>query len=83
MPSDDQTSEQTPRESPARRRSGLPDPVRYAKRVTATARNAAEFVRFGGLHTGEQDSPYTVESEQFNYRLRHYFADAVRPDSPP
>jgi putative long chain acyl-CoA synthase len=68
---------------PARRRSSLPDPVRYAKRVTATARNAAEFVRFGGLETGEQESPYAVESEQLNYRLRHYFADDVAPGSPP
>ncbi|MGI8761605.1 MAG: AMP-binding protein [Jatrophihabitantaceae bacterium] len=49
----------------------------------ATARNAAEFVRFGGLETDEQASPFTVESEQFNYRLRHYFADDVPPQGTP
>ncbi|MDT4932613.1 MAG: putative long chain acyl-CoA synthase [Pseudonocardiales bacterium] len=57
--------------------------VRYARRVSATARNAAEVVRFGGLETGEQPSPFTVEAEQPNYRLRHYFADDVPADSTP
>jgi putative long chain acyl-CoA synthase len=47
---------------------------RYAQRVTATARNLAEVIRFGGLETDEQASPFTVEAEQFNYRLRHYFS---------
>jgi putative long chain acyl-CoA synthase len=49
--------------------------VRYARRVTQTARNVAEVVRFGGLETDEQQSPYTVVAERPNYRLRHYFAD--------
>ncbi len=57
--------------------------MRYAQRVTATARNVAEVVRFGGLETDEVASPFTVEAEQLNYRLRHYFADDVAPDSPP
>ncbi len=48
---------------------------RYGRLVSATARNAAEVVRFGGLETGEQPAPFTVEAEQSNYRLRHYFAD--------
>jgi putative long chain acyl-CoA synthase len=70
-------------------RAGLPAGVgpatalRYARRVAATARNAAEVVRFGGLQTGEVPSPFTVEAEQLNYRLRHYFADDVAPDSTP
>jgi putative long chain acyl-CoA synthase len=51
--------------------------------VTATARNAVEVVRFGGLETGEQPSPVTVEAEQPNYRLRHYFSDEVEPGSTP
>jgi putative long chain acyl-CoA synthase len=50
------------------------------RRTSHTARNVAEFVRFGGLETDEQESPYTVEGEQANYRLRRYFSDAV-PDS--
>ncbi|MGH8962556.1 MAG: alpha/beta fold hydrolase [Jatrophihabitantaceae bacterium] len=66
-----------------RARPVLPDPIRYARRITATARNAAELVRFGGLQTGEQDSPFAIESERLNYRLRHYFADDVRPGSLP
>ncbi len=57
--------------------------ARYAQRVTATARNVAEVVRFGGLETDEQAAPFTVEAEQRTYRLRHYFADDVAPDSPP
>ncbi|WP_375487253.1 AMP-binding protein [uncultured Jatrophihabitans sp.] len=49
--------------------------VRYAQLVQQTARNLAEFVRFGGLETGEEQSPFAVEAEQQIYRLRHYFAD--------
>ena len=49
----------------------------FAKRLTATARNVAEVVRFGGLETGEVSSPFTVVAEQMNYRLRHYFADTA------
>ncbi|MCU1658836.1 MAG: Polyhydroxyalkanoic acid synthase [Pseudonocardiales bacterium] len=68
------------------RRAGLPGPadaLRIARRISATARNAAEVVRFGGLETGEQPSPYTVAAEQPNYRLRHYFADDVTAGSTP
>ena len=42
-------------------------------------RNVAEVVRFGGLETGEAPSPFAVEVEHHNYRLRRYFADEV-PD---
>ena len=48
-----------------------------ASRLTTTARNVAEVVRFGGLETGEAPSPYAVETEHHNYRLRRYFADEV------
>lgn len=48
-----------------------------AKRVAATVKNVAEVVRFGGLETGEEASPFTVVSEQLTFRLRHYFADDV------
>src|SRR5579875_1971328 len=64
---------------PARRGRG---PAGLAGRVTATARNVVEVVRFGGLETDEASSPYDVAAELPNYRLRHYFADAVAPDSP-
>lgn len=46
-------------------------------------RNVAEFVRFGGLETDEEASPFTVAAEQPNYRLRHYFAEDALPDSTP
>ena len=63
------------------RRPAVPGPgaaLGFAKRLTATARNAAEVVRFGGLETDEAPSPFTVEAEQLNYRLRHYFAASTR-----
>jgi putative long chain acyl-CoA synthase len=60
---------------PATLRPG--SPVQFAKRVSHTVRNVAEVVRFGGLETDEEESPYTVVAEQANYRLRRYFADDV------
>lgn len=45
------------------------------RRAGMTVRTAAEVLRFGGLDTGEQPSPFTVVAEQPNYRLRRYFAD--------
>ncbi|WP_375480627.1 AMP-binding protein [uncultured Jatrophihabitans sp.] len=57
--------------------------VRYVRRVSQTARNVAEVVRFGGLATDEEPSPYTVTAEQPVYRLRHYFADDVPADAVP
>ncbi len=67
----------------ARRAAPATAAVRYAQRVQHTARNVAEFVRFGGLDTGEEQSPFTVEAEQQTYRLRHYFADDVPDDATP
>ncbi len=57
--------------------------IGFARRLGATARNAAEVIRFGGLETGESSSPFTVKAEQLNYRLRHYFADDVPPGAAP
>ncbi|MCW2494084.1 alpha/beta fold hydrolase [Jatrophihabitans sp.] len=71
---------------PRSKRSAVPGPaaaVGLAKRLNATARNVAEVVRFGGLQTDEEASPFTVVAEQLNYRLRHYFADSVPADAPP
>ncbi|MGZ5389195.1 MAG: alpha/beta fold hydrolase [Aeromicrobium sp.] len=58
-------------------------PLGFGRRVAATARNVAEVVRFGGLETGEEASPYEVESEQLNFRLRHYFAKDVAAGAQP
>src|SRR5690348_3417889 len=87
--SDDETPK--PSSGSGKRRSkrpGIPvltpsSAVRYGRRVAATAKNAAEVVRFGGLETGEQPSAYAVTAERQNYRLRHYFADDVPADAPP
>ena len=57
--------------------------TRYVRRATQTARNVAEVVRFGGLETSEQPSPFTVEVEQATYRLRHYFPDDMPRDAAP
>jgi putative long chain acyl-CoA synthase len=51
-------------------------------RLGATAQNALEVARFGGLNTDETASPYEVVAEQRVYRLRHYFpaeSGAERP----
>jgi putative long chain acyl-CoA synthase len=69
-------------DSPKRPSRRVPDPVRAARRVAATARNTAEVVRFGGLRTADESSPYRIETEQPNYRLRRYFADEVPADAP-
>src|SRR4051812_5381088 len=53
------------------------------QRVTATVRNVAEVVRYGGLETNETSSPYVVAADQRSYRLRHYFADTAPVGAPP
>ena len=42
-------------------------------RVSAAAQNALEVARFGGLETGEEESPFEVVAERPIYRLRRYF----------
>ena len=46
--------------------------TRPVGRLGATAQNALEVARFGGLTTDEEPSPYEVASEHRVYRLRHY-----------
>ena len=48
-------------------------PLGRVSRMISTARNVAEVARLGGLRTDDESSPYTVVTEQLNYRLRHYF----------
>ena len=54
---------------------------RPARRLGATAQNALEVARFGGLTTEEQPSPFEVAAEHRVYRLRHYYPGG--PDRPP
>ncbi|GAA2726793.1 AMP-binding protein [Actinocorallia aurantiaca] len=48
---------------------------RLARGLSATAQNALEVARFGGLRTDEKASPHQVVAEQPVYRLRRYFPD--------
>lgn len=50
----------------------------------ATALNAVEYLRFGGLDTGEEPSPYEVVARTPGYRLRRYFtrSDATEDRMP-
>ncbi|MPY83801.1 MAG: AMP-binding protein [Actinophytocola sp.] len=53
-------------------------------RLVAYAQNGLEVLRFGGLDTGEQPSPYEVVERRPMYRLRRYYAtpdteDDTRP----
>jgi putative long chain acyl-CoA synthase len=51
-------------------------------RIGASAQNALEVARFGGLATDEEPSPFQLASEQRVYRLRHYYAERS-PSGPP
>jgi putative long chain acyl-CoA synthase len=50
--------------------------TRPVARIGATAQNALEIARFGGLETGEEASPYEVAARGPVYRLRRYFPPA-------
>ncbi|MGQ0847028.1 MAG: AMP-binding protein [Sporichthyaceae bacterium] len=43
------------------------------RRLWSAAGNAVEVARYGGLDTGEQPSPFTIEARTPMYRLRRYF----------
>ena len=50
-------------------------------RLSSAAENALEVLRFGGLETGEESSPYEVVAEEVTYRLRRYFPGDLDPES--
>jgi putative long chain acyl-CoA synthase len=52
-------------------------------RIGATAQNALEVARFGGLETHEEASPYEVAAEHRVYRLRHYYPGGQAELAPP
>src|SRR4051794_28347126 len=69
---------------------GIPDPrsllgsaASAVRRTDATARNAAEWVRYGGLETDEEKSPFEVAAQHRLFKLRRYFPDEVPEDVPP
>jgi putative long chain acyl-CoA synthase len=47
----------------------------YGSRSAAAAQNALEVIRYGGLETGEDPSPFRLAQEERVLRLRHYFPD--------
>lgn len=51
-------------------------------RLAAYAQNGLEVLRFGGLDTGEEPSPYSVVEESPMYKLRRYFPDEQREGAP-
>ena len=55
--------------------------TRPVGRLGATAQNALEVARFGGLTTDEQPSPFEIAAEHRVYRLRHYYPGS--PERPP
>lgn len=52
-------------------------------RAGAAAQNALEVARFGGLETGEEESPYEVVATRPVYRLRRYFPGGEGAAGPP
>jgi putative long chain acyl-CoA synthase len=54
----------------------------FGKRMDATARNAAELIRYGGLETDEESSPYEIVASHRVYKLRRYFPDDLPEDVP-
>ncbi|WP_246600946.1 alpha/beta fold hydrolase [Skermania piniformis] len=56
--------------------------VGQVQRLIATAQNGLEVIRFGGLATDDESSPFEVVERKPNFRLRHYFPGDDTPDRP-
>ncbi|WP_235834152.1 AMP-binding protein [Actinomadura logoneensis] len=54
--------------------------LRLGARLGATAQNALEVARFGGLATDEDASPSEIVAQRRTYRLRHYFPTSGEAD---
>jgi putative long chain acyl-CoA synthase len=57
--------------------------AKSAARLGVAAQNAFEVARFGGLETGDEQSPYEIVAERPVYRLRRYFAGGPGPEPGP
>src|SRR4051794_6412993 len=51
-------------------------------RIGATARNTAEWIRYGGLETDDEFSPHEIVARHRTYRLLRYFPAEVPADAP-
>ncbi|WP_216913064.1 AMP-binding protein [Nocardia noduli] len=58
------------------------DLVSSVQRLMSTAQNGLEVIRFGGLTTDVESSPFEVVERRRMYRLRHYFPDDAAPGRP-
>ncbi|MET7772783.1 acyl-CoA synthetase [Nocardia sp. NPDC005366] len=58
------------------------DMVSSVQRLMSTAQNGLEVLRFGGLTTDVESSPFEVVERRRMYRLRHYFPDTATPGRP-
>ncbi|WP_433193140.1 acyl-CoA synthetase [Nocardia sp. CA-107356] len=56
--------------------------VGSVQRLMATAQNGLEVIRFGGLTTDVEASPFEIVERRRMYRLRHYFPDDTTPGRP-
>ncbi|WP_433724690.1 acyl-CoA synthetase [Nocardia sp. CA-129566] len=56
--------------------------VGSVQRLMATAQNGLEVIRFGGLTTDVESSPFEIVERRRMYRLRHYFPDDTTPGRP-
>ncbi len=52
------------------------------ERLGATAQNAFEVARFGGLETADEPSPFDIVARSRIYRLRRYFPTTENPGPP-
>src|SRR4051794_32739014 len=64
-------------------RSLLGSATTAVRRTEATARNATEWLRYGGLATDDESSPYEILGRHRLFKLRRYFADQVPEGVPP
>ncbi|MEE4023677.1 AMP-binding protein [Gordonia sp. PKS22-38] len=67
---------------PARIGSGAGQVIDLARRTDVTARNVAEYLRYGGLEIDAETSTFDVVAAEPVYRLRHYFADESPTELP-
>lgn len=61
---------------------GVPVVTESVRRLMATAQNGLEVIRYGGLSTDVEASPFEVVERRRTYRLRRYFPDHVVAGSP-
>lgn len=62
---------------------GLSAITKPVERLMATAQNGLEVLRWGGLETGAEPSPFQIVESSNMYKLRRYFPPDSRPGHAP